>query len=63
VNVTPVPGLQDDTPATHAESFVGYIIEPEGEPNTTLGVPEIISTTQLLLSKTTGEVYSLGIAM
>jgi hypothetical protein len=59
----PAPLIQDDNPSTHAESFVGYIKKPERDPNTAFGVPDIISTTQLLLSKTTGEEYSLGITM
>jgi len=38
--------VQPDEPRTQAESFVGYIIEPEGDTNTTFGVPVFISTTQ-----------------
>lgn len=38
--------VHDEVPRTQAESFVGCIIGLEGDPNTTLGVPEIISTTQ-----------------
>jgi len=38
--------VQPEDPKTHAESFVGYIIEPEGDPNIIFGVPVFISTTQ-----------------
>jgi len=38
--------VQPEEPRTHAESFVGYFIEPDGDPNTTFGVPVFISTTQ-----------------